>query len=114
MTDPTGPPPRDNGHGANGRRIADAVDNTLSKAIARWVVPSLLAALVGTTVWLGRTALGDIDDIKKIMGAEAAKTATFRERIDNMIRTMDERDRRHDEGLSDHERRLREAERKLR
>ena len=94
--------------------MSPALSCPLSKAVARWVSPALLAALVGIIIWIGRTALTDIDDIKKIMYIESAKTSDFRTRMDNMVRSMDERDKRHDDLLSDHEKRLRDAEKKQR
>lgn len=67
-----------------------AVENTLSKVLARWVLPGLVAALIAVVVWIGQGALAQIREQGMDLRAQSNDIAQVKSDVRVMATRLDE------------------------
>lgn len=96
-------------------RVLEAVEDTWSKVLARWVLPGLVALLIGVVTWVGREALDQIkqqgvdirtqgDDIVQVKSDVRVMATRLDEGIVRQVNSNTQK-------IDEHERRLQVLER---
>ena len=98
-------------------RVLEAVEDTWSKVLARWVLPALVTLLIGMTAWLGREALGQIKQQGADIHAQGDDLAQVKSDVRVMATRLDEGVVRqvnsNTQDIVDHEKRIQTLERSV-
>lgn len=71
-------------------RVLEAVEDTWSKVLARWILPGLVAVLISVVVWIGQGALAQIKEQGQDLRAQSNDIAQVKSDVRVMATRLDE------------------------